>query len=238
MRKIQTTDGSSRHHGVTFGELDAGFLFCLQQIKQCAFLGMIRTGRITSRRSNTLILLLDQLRVTEGFITGIAPEFFTHPLMHGFGKGFGKTVSQCQQHDGPVIIVFLLVFFCHGFDFLTGRDGKAADPVWLATVFRRNEIGQGIIGFAFAALFELLTQTMQYRLYFLAFIIGIQLDVITNCVYRPETYDAFRGDQFLLDQLFEHFLSIFIKVAGALSNHFIIKNFRKLAGQLPAHEKR
>src|SRR5512143_1002313 len=60
MAKIKPAHGRARPHRETFGQLDADAL-ALEQVEQCAFLGMVGLRRIAGRRTNAAIFFSDKL---------------------------------------------------------------------------------------------------------------------------------------------------------------------------------
>src|SRR5690606_6282393 len=68
--------------------------------------------------------------------------------------------------------------------------------------------------------------------------IGIDLeDIVVHAVGRPQANDTTSLNEFLVNQMLEHFLGIGIEIACCLADYFIIEYLWILAGQLPTHEE-
>lgn len=55
MGKIVAANRGRRVHGVAFGEMDADFVFGLEQVKQHTFFAVLGAGRVARCRTNTLV---------------------------------------------------------------------------------------------------------------------------------------------------------------------------------------
>ncbi len=225
-----------RPHGVGFGELHADGLLDIQQLPQGALLGVLRASRITRRRTDAPIVLANKLLVAEGFVGGIAPVHLTHLLVQVLGKRLGQTVAHRLNEDGVVVVVIRLVG--PGDSLLTDAAGhrEGADPVRLATLFRRNIVRQTVVGEAL--LLALLTQVVQHFFHFAARFVAVDLDAVPHRIGREQAYDAGAAHALILFQLIQHGVGIGKQPGRLLTNDLVFEDARKLARQLPAEEER
>ncbi|MNN76795.1 hypothetical protein D3C81_1932040 [compost metagenome] len=93
MAEIPAGDRRSRPHGEGFGQFHAGMAVNVQQLPDLRFFGMFWASRIAGSRADALIILTDQLFVTQIFIGGKAPMQFAHLLVEIFGKGLCQTIG-------------------------------------------------------------------------------------------------------------------------------------------------
>ena len=80
--------------------------------------------------------------------------------MQPLGAGFGQAVGQRLEQDRVVVVVVGLEAGDVRFDADAGVHREGADPVLLAAVLRRDEIGQAEVG-AVVGLVGLLAQAVQ-----------------------------------------------------------------------------
>ena len=133
-------------HRETFGQGHVGVGGGVEQTEDRAFLAVLGTGRIAGRRADAAIGLVDQRVVVERLVAAVAPEFLAHALVQALGEGFGESVGQRLQQDRVVIVVIGLEVRDVRVDADACGDRERADPVLLAAVLRRDEVGQAEIG--------------------------------------------------------------------------------------------
>ncbi len=61
MRKIITADRCGRYHHKAFTELDGSSLRGFQEIEKRLLFRMVRAGRVTGRRTDTLVVFFQEL---------------------------------------------------------------------------------------------------------------------------------------------------------------------------------
>ena len=124
----------------------------------------------------------------------------------------------------------------------TGGDGEHTDVVLFARVTARDKIRQRQIR-AFHAVNHLFFVALTSRIpaqQFLRFrLVRVQHDfVIIHRLRGIQAVDAFGGEPFFRDDLLQHGLRIGKHLTRLLTDHFVIKNLRIRADQIPHLEKR
>src|SRR5690554_538428 len=199
---------------------------------------MVGAGGVAGSRANALVLFSNQRLIIQGFIWHVSPELLAYPLVYVLGKGFRQAIRQGLHHDGVVVIARFLVALCQLLDTMTGGYRKATDPVRFAALPGSDKVGQAVAG-TIAILGGLLANVVQPLHHLGTRLVGIYLnDIVVDTVGRPQADDATRLDALFVDQLAQHLLGVGKQIACRLADHFIFKNARVLAAQLPAHEKR
>ena len=133
---------------------------------------MIRAGRITRRRADAAIALVDQAFRIQGFVSGVAPELPADHLVQTFRERLGQAVGQRLRHDRMVDV---MVAFKACDQFVATKAGghrKSAEVIRHAARARGDEISQRVIGLPgrFALL---LTQAVEHGEGVVALLIGI-----------------------------------------------------------------
>ena len=67
---------------------------------------------------------------------------------------------------------------------------------------------------------------------------GVEPDVVADRIRRPESNHGFRIEPAFGDDLLQHVLRVFIKLAGSLSLLLVGEDFREAPAQLPSAEER
>ena len=107
---------------------------------------MVGTGRVARCRTYALIFFCNKRIVIEILILLIAPVFLTYEFVHVLSEGFCKTISNCFEHNGTIVIMILFKFGDLLFNTETGRQGKGADIIFDTSFLRSNKVGESKIG--------------------------------------------------------------------------------------------
>ena len=142
MRKIPATHGRRGSHCVGIRKRDPGSALHVQQAPQRRLLGVIGAGRIARSRANAPILLLDERIAGQRLLRRKSPVSTSNRGVQVFCGGLGESIGQRLQEYRTVVIVGALEGGRPAFDAHARRNGKRADVVAYATVFRRNEVGE------------------------------------------------------------------------------------------------
>ena len=78
-----------------------------RQIEQHPLFGMVRTGRISGRRTNPSILFSDQILVRQ-LLQLCRTPLLSDSFMEVFGERLGQPVCQRLGHDRIVIVMILI----------------------------------------------------------------------------------------------------------------------------------
>src|SRR3546814_5813457 len=96
-------------------------------------------SRVARRGADAFILFADQRFIRELLALRIAPKRGTAVLMHAFGESFCQTIRQ-RLHQNRRIIVIIRFEAQHMLvNAVSGRNGKAADPIILRQDERSEE---------------------------------------------------------------------------------------------------
>ncbi len=142
MTKVPATHRRSRAHGIAVGQLKADIVFHIQQLKQRAFFGVIRAGRVAGRRANTAIFLFNQRLIIQRLIGGIAPVLAAHTLVQVLGKGLRQTVGQGLDHNRVIVIVLSFVLVSQLIGTYTSGNRKGANIISGTKLFGGHKVGQ------------------------------------------------------------------------------------------------
>ena len=94
-------------HRAALGEADSGGVLDVQQFPQDSFLGVIGTGGVARRGTDSAVSLGKQIGGGE-FLGGAVAPGPANVLVQLLGKGLGKPVGQRLDHDRIVIVVIRL----------------------------------------------------------------------------------------------------------------------------------
>src|SRR5690606_10210275 len=92
------------HHHITLGQRDTNRLRHPEKIKDHLLAGMVRTGGVSRRRPDTLVLHLEHLLCCELFISSIAPVPHPYLAVEPFGCRLGEAVSEYPQHNSTIVV--------------------------------------------------------------------------------------------------------------------------------------
>ena len=68
MREVEPADTRPRPHGIALGECDAGVFWCVQELEQGGFLGVLRAGRVTRGRAYALVGFFNEVGDRKMFV--------------------------------------------------------------------------------------------------------------------------------------------------------------------------
>uniref|UniRef100_A0A914YJ75 Uncharacterized protein n=1 Tax=Panagrolaimus superbus TaxID=310955 RepID=A0A914YJ75_9BILA len=163
----------------------------------------------------------------------MAPELGTHALTQALGQCLGEAVGEGLQQDRVVVVMLGLEARDVRVDADAGSDRERADPVLLATVGGRDEVGQAEIR-ALGRLVHLLAQEVQG-----GFALRVlHADVVADAVGRPQAEHGLGRQPLLADDALEHRAGIAVQLAGLGADDLVGEDGRELAGQLPGLEER
>ena len=118
------------------------------------------------------------------------------------------------------------------------RHGEQADVVGHAALPGRDEVGQALVGHAFA-LDALLAQIAPGKEHFAARLVLVDLDVlVVDGVGRIEAHHAVGLEPAALDDLLEHGLPFLVHLARLLAHHLVLQDGGEMAEQAPGIEER
>jgi hypothetical protein len=131
--------------------------------------------------------------------------------VQAFGERFGQAVGQRLEQDRVVVVVVGLEAGHVRIDADAGGDRERADPVLLAAVLRRDEVGQAEVR-AFDRLVDLLAQEVQAWLAAVDAGQWLQHHVVADAVRRPQAEHRLRRQPFLRDEP----TTVVVRIAGYL----------------------
>ena len=198
---------------------------------------MVGAGRVAGGRAHASVFFQNQVVVGPRFVGGVAPEFAAHPLVQVFGKGLGKSVGQRLEQDRVVVVVIRLKHRNLFFHLVTGGDGKPAEVVGDAGFLRRDPVGQTQVG-PRGRLVHLLAQEVEGLQDGGPAVVGVDLDIVTHRIGRPESKHRTGGDPFVCDDVFQHGLGVVEQLLRFAADDLVVKNFRIQTRQFPRGEKR
>src|SRR5690606_4836250 len=102
---------------------------------------------------------------------------------------------------------------------------EAADVILFAGFFWRNEICKGIIRFVVTGFLLLLTNMMKCGDLFPVGVVHGDV-IMINTVRGPKAKYAASFNQFLVDQLAQHFLCIRKQIARSFADNLVLENAR------------
>ncbi len=222
-----------RVHGEVLGELHPGVALGIEQAKQRRFLAVFRARRVAGSRADAAILFVDQRIVVERLVAGVAPELLAHAFVQALGERFGEAVGQGLEQDGVVVVMVGFEACDVLLDPDARRNRESAEPVLLAGVLRRDEVGEAEVG-PIGGLVHLLAQEAEGRW------LAVRFDdhVVAQRVRRPQTEYRPGGQPLFLDQLLQHRAGVAIQLAGLGADDLVGKDRGIPAGQLPGVEER
>jgi len=160
--------------------------------------------------------------------------------MHVLCEGLSKSVSQGLDHDVVVVIAISHVLVAEFILLETSGHGKRANIIFDSRIKWCDEISHG--NKAILVQVELLTESEELS-EGLAAVWMIYLDVIVSDLVAGIEADNSTGfDKFLIDELFEHSLSVLEKLLGLLADCLVVEDLRVgpvgiLASDLPSREE-
>ena len=229
MREIQAAHSRRRQHGEILGQLDSGPLSA-QQREERRFLAVIGRGRISGCRTDAPVLLRDHFIARQVLVRRVPlrARLFVEQLRERLGQAIGQRF----RHDGVVVIVVALKARHHLGNSDAGRDREPADVVDDVALLRGHEVRQSQIPARVRLL--LLPQCVKARDDLAARLIGVDLDVVSHRVGRPETVDSARMKETVFDDLAKELPPVVVKLFRAR----LVEDLGVLSAQLPGGEER
>ena len=184
-------------HRAAFGERDARRGFDAEQAEESRFLRVIGAGGIAGRGPDAAVFFADEFFVRKRLELAVAAGL-ARALVEHLGHGFGQAVAEGLRHDRVVVVVLRAEGGGKIFDAVAGGDGETAAVIEAAALARGDVIGEAVVKLV-GGFFHLLAQLVEARDDGAALLVGVDLDVVTDGVARPEADDGFGGEAFFGD---------------------------------------
>mmetsp|Transcript_546 Transcript_546/g.1303 ORF Transcript_546/g.1303 Transcript_546/m.1303 type:complete len:366 (+) Transcript_546:330-1427(+) len=227
MRKHKSRNGRGWHHAQRIAELDSCEFLGLDEIPECALLGVVWLGRVTGGRPNTIVLDLQQVSLVEGFSLRVAPQLETDLTMQIFSKGLDESVRKSLCHDLGEVVILSFVPFHQSIAAETGYR-KEADMVLVP--LRRDEVGLGHV-WVVRLLFRLLTKHAKFGCRFSLLSIFFRqehvnvLSIFTS-IGGIQPNNSLQGHGTIGDDILHHGLSVIEELLRFASHRCVVEDLR------------
>mmetsp|Transcript_8971 Transcript_8971/g.24160 ORF Transcript_8971/g.24160 Transcript_8971/m.24160 type:complete len:407 (-) Transcript_8971:3069-4289(-) len=222
--KVQARDGCRWKHGHRLRQLHSNLLLDVHQLPHALLLRMVWLRWVAGRRTDALVLDLEQIIDVELLVLGISPNILANNLMEFLGKCLGEAIRDCLCHDVVVIIASGLVLLGQLFH-AEGRVGKRAHIVHDPRISGGNKVRDAHVRIT-RLFFCLLSEPVELADNLGPGLVRIYLDVVPNRVGRIQANNADEIDDFLIDDSLQHCLSLVKELLGLCTDSLILEDLR------------
>mmetsp|Transcript_23177 Transcript_23177/g.58437 ORF Transcript_23177/g.58437 Transcript_23177/m.58437 type:complete len:525 (-) Transcript_23177:2389-3963(-) len=230
--KVQATDSSGREHGHGLRQRHADLLLNLHQVPHGLLLSVVRLRRVARRRTDALVLDLQQVIWAQVLIRRVAPQILPDVQVQNLGKCLRQAVRDRLGHDVAVIVTL-------GLEVRGDRIqaeaciGEGTDVVLLAALRRRDEVSHREVLLLVISLC-LLAQAIERARGLRTGLILENLDVLTDRVGRVQANDALQAQLLVVNEVLQHCLSLLKELLGLHADIGVVENLRVAAVGVPA----
>jgi hypothetical protein len=127
--EVEARDTGGGIHHQRFCEFNADALTDLHELPDIGFVGVRRAGRVTGRRTNAAVLVVEYF-LERQFLVAAKAKKIARFLVRSLGRRFRETVGHGLHQDRRVIVVLANVRLRELLDIVTRRHGKHTQEIF------------------------------------------------------------------------------------------------------------